>query len=146
MMQNEQRLLQPSWIFRLGRVRSPAASSTGAERKSCCAKISPTQMLPWYGAAPDQFGDLCLVGISDDPFDAGHRGQFIRRALRVTARHQDAGRGIFAMHAAHRLANVFISGLGDGAGVQHHQVGATALRRRFQALAASSVSSAAPSA
>ncbi len=26
---------------------SPAASSTGAERKSCCAKISPTWMLPW---------------------------------------------------------------------------------------------------
>ena len=41
MMQNEQRLLQPSWIFRFGRVRSPAASSTGAERKSCCAKMSP---------------------------------------------------------------------------------------------------------
>ena len=46
MMQNEQRLLQPSWIFRLGRVRSPAASFTGADRKSWRAKISPTWIWP----------------------------------------------------------------------------------------------------
>src|SRR5271163_3948931 len=43
--QNEQRLSHPSCTFRLGRVRSLAASNTGAARSSVCAKISPTTML-----------------------------------------------------------------------------------------------------
>jgi hypothetical protein len=81
-----------------------------------------------------QFGDLRLVGIPHHPFHAGHGGQFIGRALRVASGHQDARRGVLAMHAAHGLPHVFIGGLGDGAGVQHHQVRVAALRRRFQPL------------
>src|SRR2546427_769502 len=44
MMQNEQRLLQPSWILRLGRARSAGASITGAVSKSRRAKMSPTRI------------------------------------------------------------------------------------------------------
>ena len=46
MMQNEQRLLQPSCTFRLGRVFSNALpSNTGAAISSVCAKMSPTMTL-----------------------------------------------------------------------------------------------------
>jgi hypothetical protein len=38
------------------------------------------------------------------------------------------------MYPAHGLPHVVIRGLRDGAGVQNHQVGVAALRRRFQAL------------
>jgi hypothetical protein len=54
------------------------------------------------GRGADQFGDLRLVGIPHDPFHAGHGGQFIGRALCVATGHQDAGRGVLAMHAAER--------------------------------------------
>src|ERR1700682_1888194 len=40
--QNEQRLSHPSCTFRFGRVRSFAASNTGAASNSVWAKISPT--------------------------------------------------------------------------------------------------------
>src|SRR5581483_9204622 len=42
MMQNEQRLSQPSWTFRFGRVRSLAASNTGAASNSVWANMSET--------------------------------------------------------------------------------------------------------
>jgi hypothetical protein len=76
----------------------------------------------------DQLGDLCLMGIADYPFDAGHVGQLFRRPLRVAARNQDTGSGVFAMHAAHGLAHIAIGGRGDSASVEHHQVGLIALR------------------
>src|SRR3954447_19886568 len=46
MMQNEQRLLQPSCTLRLGRVFSECvlASNTGAASNSVCAKMSETKM------------------------------------------------------------------------------------------------------
>jgi hypothetical protein len=78
---------------------------------------------------------LGFVRISNDPFHAGQGGQFLRCALRVAARHQDAGTWIFAMYAAHRLANVVIRGGSDRAGVQNYQVGLAALAGGFQALA-----------
>ena len=59
----------------------------------------------------------------------GMRRQFLGRALRVAAGHQNAGRGIFAMHAAHGLAHVFIGRGGDGAGVEHHEIGGRRARR-----------------
>ena len=91
-------------------------------------------MLPWYGRGGYQFGDLGLVGISNHPFDARHGRQFIGRALRVAAGHQDARRGILAMHAAQRLAHIVVRGGCDCAGIQNHQVRMAALGRRFQSL------------
>src|SRR5581483_4431854 len=44
-MQNEQRLLQPSWTFKFGRVRSDEAANTGAAISSVWAKISATRNL-----------------------------------------------------------------------------------------------------
>src|SRR5208282_4954002 len=49
--QNEQRLSHPSCTFRFGRVRSLAASKTGAASSSVCAKISPT--ITWAPCSPD---------------------------------------------------------------------------------------------
>src|SRR5258708_19031284 len=51
--QNEQRLLHPSCTFRFGRVRSFAASNTGAATSSVCAKISPTITLA--GRSPEDW-------------------------------------------------------------------------------------------
>ena len=44
-----------------------------------------------------QLRDLRLVRVAHHPLDARHRGQFLRRALRIAAGHQDARRGILAM-------------------------------------------------
>src|SRR6266568_7029839 len=44
MTQKEQRLSQPSCTLRLGRVRSLAASKTGAARSSVWAKMSETKV------------------------------------------------------------------------------------------------------
>ncbi len=90
--------------------------------------------VPMIRRGGHQFRDLRLVGISHHPFDARHGGQFIGCALRVATRHQDAGRGVLAMHAAHGLAHVFIRSLGDGTGIQHYQIRLAALRHRFQTL------------
>ena len=68
--------------------------------------------------------------ISDDPVDALERGDFFRRALRVAARDHDARRRIRAMNFAHRFARLRIRGRRDGAGVQHHKIGARHARRK----------------
>ena len=82
----------------------------------------------------DQFGDLRLMRIAYHPFDAGHCGQFVGRALRVAAGHQDTRGGILAMHAADGLAHVVIGRPSDRAGVEDHQIGLAALPGGFQPL------------
>src|SRR5271170_210290 len=47
MMQKEQRLLQPSWILRMGRVWWDSSPWMGAERNSGWAKMSPVRI--WAG-------------------------------------------------------------------------------------------------
>src|ERR1700736_4206845 len=49
--QKEQRLSQPSCTLRLGRVRSLAASKTGAARSSVWAKMSATKIGLWTFSA-----------------------------------------------------------------------------------------------
>src|SRR5271163_1734638 len=51
MMQKEQRLLQPSWIFRIGRVWWDSPPWMGAERNSGWAKMSPVRIWAWYGVS-----------------------------------------------------------------------------------------------
>src|SRR4051812_16663410 len=57
MMQNEQRLLQPSCTLRLGRVFSECvlASNTGAASNSVCAKMSLRKMA--------ELGDRVIAGL-----------------------------------------------------------------------------------
>jgi len=73
--------LQPSWILRLGRVRSPAASSTGAEGIALREDIADVDIAVvgrvWLGQR-NQLGDLGFVGIAHDPRDAGEGRQFGR--------------------------------------------------------------------
>ena len=133
-MQNEQRLLQPSWIFRLGRVRSPAASSTGRGEEVVLGENVADQDIAVIRGGGHQFGDLRLVGISHHPFDAGHGGQFIGRALGIAASDQNARVGVLAMYPAHGLAHVFVGGLGDRTGIQDHQVRVAALGCSIQPL------------
>ena len=73
--------------------------------------------------AAEEFGNLRFVRVSDDPFDAGHGGEFIRGALRVAAGDENAGGGVFAVDAADGGAGVVIGFGRDGAGVEYHDVG-----------------------
>ena len=81
-----------------------------------------------------QLGDLGLVRVAHHPLDARQAGQLLRRALGIAAGDQNARGGIFAMHAADGLAHVFVGGAGDGAGVEHHEIGRGALAGGFQPL------------
>src|SRR5579862_693073 len=76
--QNEQRLSHPSCTFRLGRVRSLAASNTGAARSSVCAKMSPTTML----GSPES----CCNGTKPDVEDDGADGTTEERVAISAAR------------------------------------------------------------
>src|SRR5271156_4803035 len=51
MTQKEQRLLQPSWIFRMGRGWWDSPPWMGAERNSGCAKMSPVRIWAVWGEA-----------------------------------------------------------------------------------------------
>src|SRR5262249_40536760 len=64
-----------------------------------------------------------LMGISRHQPNAWHGGQFLGRALRVAARHQDVGGGAFAMNAPDGLAKLVVGCSSDGAGIQHNQIG-----------------------
>src|SRR5580700_1149310 len=52
MTQKEQRLLQPSWIFRMGRVWWDSPPWMGAERNSGWAKMSPVRIWAGTESAP----------------------------------------------------------------------------------------------
>ena len=75
------------------------------------------------GADLHEIGDLRLMGIADDPRHAWNRRDLFGRSLRVTTRDENAGGRVLAMYAADRAPRVFIGGGGDGAGVQHNQIG-----------------------
>ncbi len=133
-MQNEQRLLQPSWIFRLGRVRSPAASSTGADRKSRLRENIADFDLPVIFRGRHKFRNARLVRIAHHQAHAFERRQFLRRALRVAAGDQNARARLLAMDTPDHLPHFIVRGCGHGAGVQHHQVGVLQIGGRRKAL------------
>jgi hypothetical protein len=64
-----------------------------------------------------------LVRVAHHPTHAGQSRQFLRRALRVAAGHQDAALGILAMNAPDGGAHVPVRRFGHRAGVQHHHAG-----------------------
>src|SRR5580704_19492363 len=51
--QKEQRLLQPSWIFRMGRVWWDSPPRMGAERNSGWLKMSPVRIWARWGELPE---------------------------------------------------------------------------------------------
>jgi ABC-type uncharacterized transport system permease subunit len=67
------------------------------------------------------------VRIADHPLDARHLRQFVGSALRIATRYQNAGVRIFAMHAADGGSRVAIGLRGDGAGIQDHELGISAI-------------------
>ena len=75
------------------------------------------------GDRMEQGGDLGFVGVADDIGDAGERGKFFGGALGVTASDNDARRGIGGVKLADGVASLRISGGGDGAGVEHDDIG-----------------------
>src|SRR5882762_8115184 len=74
------------------------------------------------GKRIDQLGDLRLVGIADDPRDAGKCSQFFGGALGITAGGDKADGGVGGMELSNGVAGLGIGGGGDSAGVDHHNV------------------------
>ena len=70
----------------------------------------------------NEIGDLRFVGISNNPFDSGHRRQLLGSPLRIAAGDENPGGGILAMHATDRLADIVICRGGNGAGIQYDEV------------------------
>ena len=71
----------------------------------------------------DQLGNLCLMGITNHPFDAVHLREFIGRALGVAAGYENAGGGIFAADTADGGPRIVVRGRSDRAGVQDDDIG-----------------------
>ena len=73
-----------------------------------------------------------LVRIPHHPGDARQRGQFLRRPLRVTTRHQNSAPGIHSLQPAYRGARIFIRSLRHRARVEHDDFRLARCRRSFQ--------------
>ena len=58
------------------------------------------------------------MGISHHPGDAFQPGDFFRRALGITASHQNAALGVPAMDSAHELTHLRVRRGGDRASIQ----------------------------
>ena len=90
--------------------------------------------LPVIIRGGNEFRNARLVRIPHHQAHAFERGQFLRRTLRVAAGDQDARARLLAMDAPDHLPHFVIRGRGDGAGVQHHQVGILQIGGRGEAL------------
>src|SRR5258708_38335269 len=75
------------------------------------------------GERIDEVGDLGLVGVADNPRDAGECGQFFGSALGITAGDDNANGGVGGVKLANGVASLSVGGGGDGAGVDHDDVG-----------------------
>ena len=73
-----------------------------------------------------------LVGITDNPRDAGQGGNLVGCALGVTAGYHDLAMGILASNATDAGARVMVGRGGDGAGIEHDNVGVLGTRRPLQ--------------
>src|SRR5260370_26171222 len=71
----------------------------------------------------DEVRDLGLVGIADDPGNAGERGQLFGSALGVATGDDDADGGVGGVKLTNRVAGLGIGGSRDGAGVDDDDVG-----------------------
>ena len=67
--------------------------------------------------------NLALMAVSDDGKHSRQSGNFIRRPLRITAGHNNTSLRIVTLDAANVGAGVAIGFRGDGAGIDHHDVG-----------------------
>ena len=81
----------------------------------------------------DEFRDLGLVGVADDPGDAGESGEFLGGALGVTAGDDDAGGGIVGVKFADGVAGLSVCRGGDGACVDDDDVGGGGVNCRREA-------------
>src|SRR5258705_12380391 len=79
-------------------------------------------------------GDLGFVGIADDKADARESRDFFRCALGVTTGYEDARCRIGSVNFANGIAGLSVSGGGDGAGVENHDVGQRRIGRERAAL------------
>src|SRR3974377_69989 len=69
-----------------------------------------------------EFGDLNLVGISDDHRYAGESGDLLGGTRRVATGDDDAGIRILTMDAMDGLAEVVVRSLRNSASIQHHKL------------------------
>jgi hypothetical protein len=74
------------------------------------------------------------MGISYDGAYARQRGDFPRRALRVTAGYQNPAGGVLPVDAADGGAYVLVGRRGHGAGIQNHDFGLLWRARRREAV------------
>jgi hypothetical protein len=72
--------------------------------------------------AAGYFGNQRFVAVSDDCIDFGHRGQFLGRALRVTAGYDHPGIGVLAANAAQPSAGLTVSLCGNATGVYNNDM------------------------
>src|SRR6266404_2482966 len=84
----------------------------------------------------EEFWDLGLVGIAYDKGDAGESGDFFGRALGVAAGNEDARSWIGRVNFANGVAGLSVSGGGDSAGIEDHDVGRRRIARERASLLA----------
>ena len=71
----------------------------------------------------DRVDNRVLVGVPNNKVDSGDGGQFLRRALCITAGDDDLCLWILAFYAANCRARVLIGSGGDGAGIEDNDFG-----------------------
>jgi hypothetical protein len=82
------------------------------------------------GQSFDEFWNLRFVRIPDNPGHTRQHAQFLRSALGVTARNDDANMGIALVQLSNRIARLGVGGGGYCAGVYDHDVGSRCFRGR----------------
>ena len=86
-MQNEQRLLHPSWILRFGRVRSPRSVSNGRGKKvALLENIADADLAVIVRTVGDQIGELNSCANCRPRAYAGESRDFLGRALGIANR------------------------------------------------------------
>ena len=61
--------------------------------------------------------------VTDDLAHARKRSYFLRRALRITAGHDDPAIGILAANASNGRPGILVGSRGDGTGIQNYDLG-----------------------
>ena len=73
--------------------------------------------------------DNRLVRVSNNLFDAGHCGKFVRRPLGIAAGDDDAGFRTARCDSANQVANFAVGFVGNGAGIYNDNAGVVGCRR-----------------
>jgi hypothetical protein len=125
-MQKEQRLSQPSWIFRKARVRSVSsvafASTTGTPGGRLCPRHLPRQESGFpLGQDLRQSG---LHAVAEDEVDLGHPGEYLGLALCEATRNDESGPRISSPEPPDEPFSISVRTVGDRAGVDDENVGA----------------------